>query len=180
VDVCVSSWNRFAPNTLPTLAKAGGNYLNSQLVKMEATKNGYQEGIALDADGHISEGSGENLFIILEGTLYTPPLTASILPGITRNTVITVAKDLGYKVIEQNLPREILYVADEIFMTGTAAEITPIRSVDQIAVGPGKRGPLTERIQDEFFGYIDGRKPDRYDWLTPVYATLPKPALKET
>ncbi|HEY3130712.1 MAG TPA: branched-chain amino acid transaminase [Acidobacteriota bacterium] len=169
-DVCVSSWNRFAPNTLPAIAKAGGNYLNSQLVKMEAIKNGYQEGIALDAEGYISEGSGENLFVILDQVIHTPPLTASILPGITRNTVITLAKDLGYRMVETNLPREILYVADEIFMTGTAAEITPIRSVDQMPVGAGKRGPVTEELQREFFNCIEGRKEDRFGWLTAVYS----------
>ncbi len=169
-DVCVSSWNRFAPNTLPAIAKAGGNYLNSQLVKMEAVKNGYQEGIALDTQGYISEGSGENIFVILKDVIHTPPLTASILPGITRDTVITIAKDLGYRVVETNLPREILYLADEIFMTGTAAEITPIRSVDQIVVGAGKRGLITEQLQKEFFDYIEGRKEDRFGWLTAVYS----------
>ncbi|MBI3940717.1 MAG: branched-chain amino acid transaminase [Acidobacteria bacterium] len=178
VNVCVSSWNRFAPNTLPALAKAGGNYLNSQLVKMEAVANGYQEGIALDSQGHISEGSGENLFVVIDKVIHTPPLAASILPGITRDTVITLARDLGYSVVEEMLPREILYLADEIFFTGTAAEITPIRSVDQIVVGPGRRGPVTEALQSEFFDYVEGRKQDRFGWLTPVYLHSARPALK--
>lgn len=178
VNVCFSSWNRFAPNTLPALAKAGGNYLNSQLVKMEALANGYQEGIALDAQGHISEGSGENIFVVLDGVLHTPPLTSSILPGITRHSVITIARELGFQVVEQALPREIVYIADEAFFTGTAAEITPIQSVDQIAVGEGRRGPVTEALQKEFFDYVEGRKPDRYGWLTSVYANSARPALK--
>ncbi|MBI4456757.1 MAG: branched-chain amino acid transaminase [Acidobacteria bacterium] len=178
VDVCISSWNRFAPNTLPALAKAGGNYLNSQLVKMEAVANRYQEGVALDVHGYISEGSGENIFIVLNNVVHTPPLTASILPGITRDSVITIAKDLGYEVVETMLPREILYVADEVFFTGTAAEITPVRSVDHVAVGRGRRGPVTEQLQKEFFNYVEGKKQDRFGWLTPVYSSSDKPALK--
>jgi len=165
VDVCISSWNRFAPNTMPALAKAGGNYMNSQLIKMEAITNGYAEGIALDADGHISEGSGENLFLVRNGIVYTPPLTSSILSGITRDTVITLLRDMGVEVREQILPREMLYLADELFFTGTAAEVTPIRSVDRIPVGSGRRGPITAAVQETFFGIVQGERPDRYGWL---------------
>jgi len=165
VDVCISSWNRFAPNTMPALAKAGGNYMNSQLINMEAITNGYAEGIALDADGHISEGSGENLFLVRNGIVYTPPLTSSILSGITRDTVITLLRDMGVEVREQILPREMLYLADELFFTGTAAEVTPIRSVDRIPVGSGRRGPITAAVQEAFFGIVQGERPDRYGWL---------------
>ncbi|ABY33736.1 MAG: branched chain amino acid aminotransferase [Chloroflexus sp.] len=165
VDVCISSWNRFAPNTMPALAKAGGNYMNSQLIKMEAIANGYAEGIALDADGHISEGSGENLFLVRNGVVYTPPLTSSILSGITRDTVMTLLREMGVEVREQVLPREMLYLADELFFTGTAAEITPIRSVDRIPVGTGRRGPITAAVQEVFFGIVQGERPDRYGWL---------------
>ncbi|RMD82468.1 MAG: branched-chain amino acid transaminase [Chloroflexi bacterium] len=165
VDVCISSWNRFAPNTMPALAKAGGNYMNSQLIKMEALTNGYAEGIALDADGHVSEGSGENLFLVRNGIVYTPPLTSSILSGITRDTVMTLLRDLGIEVREQILPREMLYLADELFFTGTAAEITPIRSVDRIPIGTGRRGPITAAVQAAFFGIVQGEQPDRYGWL---------------
>ncbi len=165
VDVCISSWNRFAPNTMPALAKAGGNYMNSQLIKMEAITNGYAEGIALDADGHISEGSGENLFLVRNGIVYTPPLTSSILSGITRDTVITLLRDMGVEVREQILPREMLYLADELFFTGTAAEVTPIRSVDRIPVGSGRRGPITAAVQEAFFSIVQGERPDRYGWL---------------
>jgi branched-chain amino acid aminotransferase len=173
VDVCVSSWNRMAPNTLPALAKAGANYMNSQLIKMEALTNGYQEGIALDPAGHVSEGSGENIFVVRDGRILTPPLGASVLPGITRDTVIQLAGDLGIPVIETLIPREMLYIADELFFTGTAAEITPIRSVDRIVVGSGRRGPITEKLQKEFFAILDGAKPDRRGWLTPVPAPEP-------
>lgn len=165
VDVCISSWNRFAPNTMPALAKAGGNYMNSQLIKMEAIANGYAEGIALDADGHISEGSGENLFLVRNGVVYTPPLTSSILSGITRDTVMTLLREMGVEVREQVLPREMLYLADELFFTGTAAEITPIRSVDRIPIGAGRRGPITAAVQEVFFGIVQGERPDRYGWL---------------
>ncbi|MGQ9875202.1 MAG: branched-chain amino acid transaminase [Chloroflexus sp.] len=165
VDVCISSWNRFAPNTMPALAKAGGNYMNSQLIKMEAIANGYAEGIALDADGHISEGSGENLFLVRNGVVYTPPLTSSILSGITRDTVMTLLGEMGVEVREQVLPREMLYLADELFFTGTAAEITPIRSVDRIPIGIGRRGPITAAVQEVFFGIVQGERPDRYGWL---------------
>ncbi len=173
VDVCVSSWTRIAPNTLPALAKAGANYMNSQLIKMEAVINGYSEGIGLDASGYISEGSGENIFVVRDGKILTPPLGASVLPGITRDSVLTLARDLGIPVVETLVPREMLYIADEVFFTGTAAEITPIRSVDRITVGKGKRGPVAEQLQKEFFGIIHGEKPDRYGWLRPVNAGQP-------
>ncbi len=168
VDVCVSSWNRIAPNTLPAMAKSGANYMNSQLIKMEAILNGYVEGIALDAAGYVSEGSGENLFVVRQGNLYTAPLGNSVLPGITRDSVIRIAKDLRITVVEQPIPRELLYIAEEVFFTGTAAEITPIRSVDKITVGKGALGPVTRAIRDEFFGLINGTQPDRYHWFTPV------------
>lgn len=168
VDVCVSSWNRPAPNTLPQMAKAAANYMNSQLIKMEAKINGYAEGIALDVNGHVSEGSGENIFVVMNGTLTTPPLANSSLPGITRNTIMTLCRDLGIPVAEQVIPREMLYVADEVFLCGTAAEITPLRSVDRVKIGAGARGPITQRIQDEFFAIINGTKPDRHNWLSPV------------
>ncbi len=165
-DVCISSWTRMAPNTLPALAKAGANYMNSQLIKMEAVANGYSEGIGLDASGNVSEGSGENIFVVRDGKLITPPLSSSVLPGITRDTVLTLARDLGIPVVESILPRELLYIADEVFFSGTAAEITPIRSVDRIPVGKGSRGPITEQLQREFFGIVNGTKPDRHGWLT--------------
>ncbi|GIU78577.1 MAG: branched chain amino acid aminotransferase [Bryobacteraceae bacterium] len=170
VDVCVSSWNRMAPNTLPALAKAGGNYLNSQLIRMQADLDGYAEGIALDRDGYVSEGSGENIFVIRDGRIHTPPLAASVLPGITRDTILTLAREAGIPVVEMNIPREMLYIADEIFFTGTAAEVTPVRSVDRIPVGSGKRGPVTEQLQRAFFDIVEGRVEDRYGWLTPVGA----------
>lgn len=168
VDVCVSSWQRIAPNTLPALSKAGGNYLNSQLIKMEAIANGYTEGIALDHLGTISEGSGENIFVIRNGKLHTPPLANSVLPGITRDTVVQLARGQGYEIVEGAIPREFLYIADEIFFTGTAAEISPIRSVDRIQVGSGKRGPITAALQKEFFAIVEGQQEDRFGWLTPV------------
>lgn len=173
VDVCVSSWNRIAPNTLPALSKAGGNYLNSQLIRMEADVNGYAEGIALDSNGYISEGSGENMFVVRDGKIYTPPLGASVLPGITRDSVLQLAHALDIPLVETIIPREMLYIADEVFFTGTAAEITPIRSVDRITVGEGRRGPVTERLQKEFFGVVNGTLPDRYGWLTPVETRKP-------
>jgi len=172
VDVCVSSWNRLAPNTLPALAKSGANYMNSQLIKMEAVINGYQEGIALDEAGYVSEGSGENLFVVRDGRILTPPLGASVLPGITRDTVLRLAQDLDIPVVETIVPREMLYIADEVFFSGTAAEITPIRSIDRILVGTGRRGPITERLQKEFFAIVSGAKEDRHGWLTPVYAAV--------
>jgi branched-chain amino acid aminotransferase len=168
VDVGVSSWRRMAPDTMPASAKVGGHYTNSQLMHMEATENGYVEGIALDAYGQVSEGSGENLFMVRDGVLYTPPVSSSILMGITRDCVMTLARDLGYEVRETQIAREQLYVADELFFTGTAAEVSPIRSVDHIVIGAGHRGPITERLQTEFFKIVKGEVPDRYGWLTPV------------
>jgi len=168
VDVCISSWTRLAPNTLPAMAKAGANYMNSQLIKMEAQLNGFAEGIALDVNGYVSEGSGENVFVVRNGALQTAPLGNSVLPGITRDSVLQIARDLGIPVVEQPLPREALYIADEVFFTGTAAEVTPIRSVDKITVGKGAVGPITRSIQQEFYGIVRGERPDRYNWLTPV------------
>lgn len=168
VDVCVSSWTRMAPNTLPAMAKSAGNYLNSQLIKVEAVKGGFAEGIALDAAGYVSEGSGENLFAVVKGQLVTPPLVSSVLPGITRDTVITLARRLGIAVEEKALPREMLYLADELFFTGTAAEITPIRSVDRQKVGAGARGPVTAALQKAFFDVIECREEDEHGWLTLV------------
>jgi branched-chain amino acid aminotransferase len=169
VDVCVSSWTRLAPNTLPAMAKAGANYMNSQLIKMEALANGYTEGIALDAAGYVSEGSGENIFVVRDGKIHTPPLGASVLPGITRDAILTLARDLGIPLVEAIVPREMLYIADEVFFSGTAAEITPIRSVDRVLFGKGRRGPVAEKLQKEFFGIISGAIPDRHNWLTPVH-----------
>jgi branched-chain amino acid aminotransferase len=168
VDVCVSSWNRIAPNTLPALSKAGANYMNSQLIRMEAHINGYAEGIALDEAGYVSEGSGENIFLVRDGKLLTPPLGASVLPGITRDTVTKIAGQLGIPVVETIIPRELLYIADEVFFTGTAAEVTPIRSVDRIPVGQGHRGPITEQIQKRFFSIVKGDATDEFGWLTPI------------
>jgi branched-chain amino acid aminotransferase len=176
VDVCVSSWTRAAANTFPTLAKTSANYANSALIKMEAIAEGYSEGIALDTAGYISEGSGQNLFVVRHNTLYTPPVTASILPGITRDSVITLAKDLGFVVREEMLPRELLYIADEAFFAGTAVEITPIRSVDKIQIGNGRRGPITEAIQQAFFDTINGRLEDTHGWLEFVYEGEPREA----
>jgi branched-chain amino acid aminotransferase len=168
VDVKVSSWTRSAPNTFPAMAKTVANYANSGLIKMEAVLDGYAEGIALNPDGLLSEGSGQNLFLVRDDVLHTPPLAASVLPGITRDSIMTLARDQGLTVIEQDLPRESLYVADEVFFCGTAAEITPIRSVDKIQVGAGRRGPITTALQTAFFDYINGVVPDRHGWLTPV------------
>ena len=168
VDVRVSSWTRSAPNTFPTMAKSVANYANSSLIKMEAIVEGYSEGIALNPDGNLSEGSGQNLFLVRNDVIYTPPLSASVLPGITRDTIITLAQDMGFQVKEQDLPREMLYIADEVFFCGTAAEVTPIRSVDKVSIGIGKRGPITAAIQQAFFDYINGNVPDRHGWLTYV------------
>jgi branched-chain amino acid aminotransferase len=168
VDVCISSWTRIAPNTLPAMSKSGANYMNSQLIKMEAIVNGYAEGIALDVNGYVSEGSGENLFVVRNGVLQTAPLGNSVLPGITRDSVLQIAHDLGIKVNEQQIPRESLYIAEEVFFTGTAAEITPIRSVDKITIGKGKIGAMTKAIQQEFYGIVRGEKADRHNWLTLV------------
>jgi branched-chain amino acid aminotransferase len=172
VDVGVSSWTRIAPNTLPAMSKAAANYMNSQLIRMEASFNGYSEGVALDDSGYLSEGSGMNLFLVINGTLLTPPLSSSILPGITRDAIIALAQDLGIPVREQVLPRESLYVADEVFFVGTAVEVTPIRSVDHIQVGKGVAGPITRKIQEEFFALTSGKKADTHNWLTPVNAPV--------
>ena len=168
VDVCTSSWQRSAPNTIPTLAKAGGNYLSSILIKMEALANGYSEGIALDTNGYISEGSGENIFVIKDSIIWTTPMAGSILPGITRDCVIKIASEKGYEVREQFIPREMMYIADEVFLTGTAAELTPLRSIDKIQIGAGKRGPITADLQSAFFDYVEGRTEDKWGWLTKV------------
>jgi branched-chain amino acid aminotransferase len=168
VSVCTSSWNRMAPNTLPFLAKAGGNYLNSQLVRIEANMNGYDEGIVLGTDGLVSEGSGENIFAIKNGSIVTPESHYGILPGITRHTAITLMRDLGMKVEQRGIPREFLYIADEVFFTGTAAEITPIRAIDKIQIGAGERGPITAQIQDAFFKVIRAEVEDEHGWLTFV------------
>ena len=175
VDIGVSSWTRIAPNTLPAMSKAAANYMNSQLIRMEASFNNYAEGIALDADGHVSEGSGMNVFLVNDGVLYTPPLATSILPGITRDTVVKIAEDLGIPVKETVIPREMLYIVDEVFFVGTAVEITPIRSVDRIEVGKGVAGPITRKLQEEFFAITSGNKPDTHHWLTPVNAKVGAP-----
>jgi branched-chain amino acid aminotransferase len=181
VDVKVSSWTRMAPNTLPAMAKSTANYANSQLVKMEAITDGYAEGIVLDVAGHVSEGSGQNIFLVRDGVITTPPLGSSILGGITRDSISTLARDLGYTVQEAVIPREALYIADEIFCVGTAAEVTPVRSIDRITIGAGRRGPVTEALQKAFFDLIDGKVPDQHGWLTYVYpeeAALREPTLK--
>ena len=181
VDVCVSSWNRLAPNTLPAMAKASANYMNAQLIKMEAVLHGYVEGIALDTSGYVSEGSGENIFVVKGDKIYTPPIGSSVLPGITRNSVISLAIEAGIPVIEQALAREFLYLADEVFFTGTAVEVTPIRSIDRIPVGQGKPGPITRKLQKDFFAIVQGTTEDRHGWLTyvtePVGATQRREAL---
>lgn len=169
VDMKVSSWSRMAPNTLPAMAKATANYANSALIKMDALADGYSEGIALDVTGNVSEGSGQNIFVVRDGVILTPPIGASILGGITRDTIITLARALGYTVTETNLPRELLYIADEVFVVGTAAEVTPIRSIDKIVIGPGRRGPITEALQSAFFDVINGEVPDTHGWMTYVY-----------
>ncbi|TET24939.1 MAG: branched-chain amino acid transaminase [Candidatus Cloacimonadota bacterium] len=168
VDVMVSSWSRMAPNTFPAMAKAGANYMNSQLIKMEALTYGFTEGIALDVNGFVSEGSGENLFLVKDEKLITPPLGSTILPGITRDSVITICKEFGLEVIENLFLREFLYIADELFFTGSAAEVTPIRSVDKIKIGKGKRGPITKKIQKRYLNYANAEKEDIYNWLTYV------------
>ncbi len=165
IDACVSSWQRFAPNTIPAGAKAGGNYLSGQLIAREARRNGFGEGIALASTGLLSEGAGENLFLVFDGVLHTTPVSASILNGITRHSLMTLATDDGLQVVERDMPREYLYLADEVFMCGTAAEVTPIRSVDGKQVGAGKAGPVTRRLQELFFGLFEGRTTDKYGWL---------------
>jgi branched-chain amino acid aminotransferase len=176
VDVCVSSWQRVAPNTIPAIAKAGGNYLSSLLIGLEAKRLGFDEGIGLSPDGVVSEGAGENLFIIKDGVIHTPALAHSILGGITRDTVMRLARERGLEVREAAIPREMLYLADEMFFTGTAVEITPVRSVDRLAVGHGKRGPITESLQNAFFGIFSGRTPDKWGWLDPVDMQAPRVA----
>lgn len=168
VDVTVSTWTRMAPNTFPAMAKAGANYMNSQLINLEAKARGFNEGIALTSSGHVSEGSGENIFVVWRGRILTPPLADSILPGITRDTVITLAREAGFTVEEQSIPREMLYVADEVFFTGSAAEVTPIRSVDNVQVGPGRRGPVTEKLQSAYFDLVKGKTWNHPEWMTLV------------
>ena len=172
LNVKVSTWSRMAPNTMPAMAKSVANYANSQLIKMEAITEGYDEGIALDVDGNLSEGSGQNLFVVRDGIISTPPVGASILSGITRDSVVTIARDLGFEVREQVLPREMLYIADEVFFVGTAVEVTPIKSVDKLQVGRGRRGPITEAIQQRFFQIVKGEVPDPYGWLQPLEQPL--------
>lgn len=176
VDVCVSSWQRVAPNTIPAGAKAAGGYLSSQLISMEAKRNGFAEGIGLTTDGMVGEGAGENLFLVKDGKIYTPPAACSILAGITRDTVITLARAAGFEVHEQPIPREMLYFSDELFFSGTAAEVTPIRSVDRIQIGAGSRGPVTEIMQDRFFGLFSGKTRDEWGWLQPVAQVVETPA----
>ena len=179
VDVKIASWSRMAPNTLPAMAKSSANYANSGLIKMEAIADGYAEGIALDVYGNVSEGSGQNIFLVRDGVVYTPSIGSSILGGITRDSVMTLARDLGYTVTETVIPREALYIADEVFVVGTAAEVTPIRSIDKITIGSGRRGPVTEALQRAFFDTINGEVPDTHGWLTFVYpeeASLRAPA----
>jgi branched-chain amino acid aminotransferase len=168
-DVAIASWSRMAPDTLPAMAKSAANYANSGLIKMQAIADGYADAIALDVHGHVSEGSGQNVFVVRDGILHTPPLAASILGGITRDSIMALASDLGYAVRETMLPREALYTADEVFFVGTAAEVTPIRSIDRIQIGAGRRGPVTEALQRAFFDVINGVVPDRHGWLTYVY-----------
>ena len=173
VDVQVSTWRRLAPDTGASLAKIGGQYTNSQFISMEAHDNGFNEGIALDYSGSVSEGAGENIFVVYNGTVFTPAFGSSILMGITRDTIVTLLKDLGYTVVKEPIPRDLLYIADEIFFTGTAAEVTPVRSVDRVQVGSGSRGPITKAVQDEFFAITSGQKPDKYGWLTLVRQAEP-------
>jgi len=170
VDACVSTWHRVAPNTIPAGAKVAGNYLGGQLIKMEALANGYGEGIALDTDGRVSEASGQNVFVVSKGVIYTSPINGTLLPGITRDAIIIIARELGISVVEQAVPRESLYIADEVFAVGTAAEVTPIKSIDKIVIGKGRRGPVTEVLQRAFFDIVNGDAPDTHGWLTYVYA----------
>jgi len=170
IDACVSSWHRMAPNTIPSMAKIAGNYLSGQLIKMEALANGFGEAIALGPDGMLSEGSGQNVFVVSRGTLYTPPFNGTLLAGITRDSVLTLAHEAGIPFREQDMPRELLYSADEIFLTGTASEVTPVRSVDRITIGNGRRGPITHRLQQQFLDIVHGAAPDAHGWLTHVKA----------
>jgi len=168
VDVGVSSWRRMAPDTMPNMAKAGSNYMNSQLAKMESIINGYDEGIMLDYQGMVSEGSGENIFVVQDSVLYTPPISSSLLSGLTRDAVITLAQEIGLEVRQEQIPREMLYISDEVFLTGTAAEVTPVRSVDKIQVGKGSRGEITKKVQTAFFAVVNGEDEDDHGWLTLV------------
>lgn len=168
VHICVSSWARMAPNTVPTFAKAGGNYLSSQLIALEAREHGFDEAVALDTHGYVSEGPGENIFLVKDGRLYTPPTSASLLPGITRDSIIMLARAMGLEVLETTISREALYLADELFFTGTAAELTPITRIEHLTVGKGVCGPITKRVQDAFFGLFSHAHPDAYNWLEPV------------
>ena len=177
VDVCISSWQRVAPNTIPALAKAGGNYLSSQLIGAEARRLGFAEGIGLSSDGTVSEGSGENIFVVKDGVLMTPALAHSVLGGLTRDTVMRLAKERGVEVRECAIPRELLYIADEAFFTGTAVEIAPIRSIDRLTVGAGKRGPITETLQNAFFGLFTGKTADKWGWLDYVDMAAPRAAV---
>jgi branched-chain amino acid aminotransferase len=176
VDACIASWQRVAPNTIPAIAKIAGNYLSGQLIKMEALANGFAEAIALGTEGLVSEGSGQNTFLVAKGTVVTPPVNGSLLAGITRETILSIAGDLGIPVREQPIPREMLYAADEVFLTGTASEVTPVRSVDRIKVGAGRRGPITEQIQRRFLDVVHGRVADRHGWLTNVRDAVAQPA----
>ncbi len=171
IDACISTWSRTTSASIPVLAKAGGHYMNAQLIATEAHRNGFLEGISVSGDGKLSEGSGENIFVVRDGVIFTPPLSAAILSGITRDSVMRIAASLGYQIVQQDVPREMLYIADELFLTGTAAEVTPIRSVDRITVGQGTPGPITRAIQDVFFGLFDGRHRDQWNWLDPVGVT---------
>jgi branched-chain amino acid aminotransferase len=171
IDVKIATWARNAPNTTPAMAKSVATYANAQLIKLEAVLEGYAEGIALDTSGNLSEGSGQNVFIVRDGLIFTPPIGNSVLSGITRDSVITIARDMGFEVREQTLPREMLYIADEVFFVGTAVEVTPIRTVDKVKVGRGRRGPVTEAIQQKFFQIVKGEAPDTYGWLQPVNQT---------
>jgi branched-chain amino acid aminotransferase len=166
VTLGTSSWRRMAPSTMPNMAKAGSNYMNSQLAKMESIVNGYDEAIMLDYQGMVSEGSGENIFIVLDGIIYTPPISSSLLLGLTRGAVLTLAKEMGLEIREEQIPREMLYIADEVFLTGTAAEVTPVRSIDKIMIGNGIRGPITKKVQEAFFSVVNGETEDTYGWLT--------------
>ena len=182
VDVRISSWRRMAPSTLPAMAKSVANYGNSILIKMEALAEGYSEGIALDPEGHVSEGSGQNIFVVRDGVVYTPPLSASVLPGITRDSVMTIGRELGLRVVEQHIPREMLYIADEVFFAGTAVEVTPIRSIDKIQIGEGQRGPITAAIQKAYFDIINCAAPDRHGWLrflNPQEASAPATSARQ-
>jgi branched-chain amino acid aminotransferase len=176
IDVKIATWARNAPNTTPAMAKSVANYANAQLIKLEAIAEGYAEGIALDTQGNLSEGSGQNVFAVRDGIIFTPPIGSSVLSGITRDSVVTIARDLGFEVREQTLPREMLYIADEVFFVGTAVEVTPIKSVDRVKVGRGRRGPITEAIQQKFFKIVKGEAPDSYGWLRPVNNDTPAAA----